>query len=449
MGWVRRGGAGVLVVASSLLLTSAVGAVDCGVSRFRSVSGRGSAITIQGNDSQYASYPICAFQQTKDPNYSVSLGCVWPTTSNPTNDCGLTYYPFTLNVTLLTDDRHWFKDAAGPEYTRVFVTRSSSAGGLATASGDEVLGPSDGQTCFRSRTYSNTSVAPLVYFNGGVPADLNCSSPNRSFAGCPFSCSLPEGCDASYGNTQNEFTLTGYRVNFDGQDTSQTIFDHYGATSAAGAPAGNWGYLDESGICVGGPWPGAKCDTDGQCTMRGNPGTCNNTFVVMRRNSYTADSLNIRRGENRRNSLVDGNVKLKLIDANNREIGLISRWVNADNYMAFVVREYGGDYVRMHRYHGGVYALLGSATPSINLLSWTRIGFKVRDNGSYVDGGFVPNGYCWMQGTVAGLVTLTLTNAYCAPTPYGNYGVFSAYNSSAQFYDLDAVSCTALGTCNR
>ncbi len=428
--------------ASSLLLAGYVGAVDCSEGRFRSVSGRASSITIVGWDDQYASHAVCAYQQTKDPNLTAPLGCAWPDPGAVQFSCGVAFYPFSISTTLLANDQYWFRDN-GPEYTRVVLSRSSGGGALYTATADEEKGPADSSTCGRARIKSNSALAPLTYYNGSVPDDLDCGSSPRSFAGCPYSCDIPEGCDANYGKRPNEFYLTSYRSNSEGQDTSQTLFDAYGANGSSGTPAGPWGYLDESGVCVGGSSSGLKCDLESQCPG----GYCDNYWVTMRRNTYTGDAVNVRRGENRRNALVESWVKMKYADGNNQEIGIANRFYSADNYFVFMVREYGGDLAWIHRFSGGAFSIVTSSATSLNLLTWNRLGFEVRDNGSYASSGaFVPSGSCKMRGYVNGATVLTTDTATCSFAPYGNYGVYSYYNSSAQFWDLDAFPCNA-GRC--
>ncbi len=440
----------VVVVASavlSVILSGYLGAADCGYSRHRSVSGRTSAITIDGFDDQYGSATICAYQQSADPNASAPLGCVWPTYNTDMYDsCGKHWYSFSITVTLLGDNKYWFKDGTGPEFTRVFLTRSGSNGGLYTATGDESFGPSDDSTCYRSRLLTNLSIAPFTYYNGTVPSDLNCLSSERSFANCPFTCNLPEGCDSQYGTTQNEFNQSGFRQNLDYQTTALTLFDHRGPTGASGAPSGDWSYQLESGTCAGGSYYGFVCDSDGEC-----PGSyCYRYYTLLRKNDFIWDSLNIRRGETRRNTRIEAWGKMKYVDYYHREIGVIGRYYDVNNYLAFVVTEYGGDFAKIHQYNNGTYAPLAWSWPSLNLQSWNRLAFEVRDNGSFANnGGFVPNGYCFMRGLVNDVQVVSNANQYCAFAPYGNYGVFSYYNMSPQFYDLDAYACTATGVCNR
>ncbi len=432
--------AGLLCLAStSLLLAGLVGGVDCQESRFRSVSSRTQTVTIDGFADAWWGVSVCAYQQSASgAALAYPLGCAMPDYNSPSDPdaCGVVWYPFVLNVTLLGANDFWFKDS-GPEYTRVLVSRNVSNGAFFTASGDFNYGPSDGGTCWRSAMRENASIQPLTFFNGVVPSDLDCTSATKSFAGCPFTCNLPNGCDANYGNTANEFWTSGFRTNSSGQDTSQTRFDHYGANSASGPPSGGWSYQMESGTCIGGSYNGYKCENAGNCPG----GSCNNFYMTMRRNYFTTDSLNVWRGENRRNTKINAYVKMKYADANNREIGLVGRWRDADNYFVFMVREYGGDYARLQRRSGGAYGTLATATPSLNLLSWTRLGLKITDQGSYVNSAFVPNGNCYVAGYVFGSLVVSNPSTSCSQNPYGNYGVFSYYSSSAQFWDLDASVC--------
>ncbi len=427
---------------AAVVLSGFLGVADCGTSRYRSVSGRTQTVSIVGWDDQYAYYPVCAYQQHKDATMSSPIGCAWPSYNDRQYSCGTYWYPFTITVPLLGSDDHWFKDQGGPEYARVLLSRGGQ--GLYTASGDESYGPSDASACFRSRIFTNTAVAPLTYFNGPVPTELLCSGAQRSVAGCPFTCTNSEGCDASYGRTQNEFYDYAHRVNLDYQDTSKTLYDHYGPTAASGPPSGDWGYAYESGTCVGGSYNGWKCDTSANCPG----GYCNQYWQVMRRSGFTYDSLNVRRGESRRSSQVEAWVKMKYADYNNQEIGLVSRWYDANNYFVFMVREIGGDLARLHRYNGGVVqTVAGPNYTPLDLTYWNRLAFKVVDLGSYVQGGFAPNGNCAMSGLVNGSTVVSTGSTPCGNAPYGNYGVFSYYNSSPQFWDLDALACSSAGVC--
>ncbi len=441
--WCRGGVLGLATTA--LLLAGFTGVTECGNSRYRSVSGRTSVVTISGWDDQTWYYPICAYQQSRDPNVSAVLGCVWPNWEGMTDGCNVTWYDFTMNVTLLGGDDYWFKDGATPEYAKVFVTRSSSGGGLYTTTGDESSGPSSGAACGRSRIKTNASMTPLVYYNGSVPSDRNCNSSNRAYAGCPFTCTLPEGCDPNYGNRQSEFNAAPFRTNYDGQATSATLFDHLGMNGATPAPGNAWSYQLESGTCS---WYGNPCSSQYDCWDYYWGETCNSYWTVLRRNDFTGDSLSVRRGENRRNSLVEAYVKMRTSDYYNREIGLVSRFYNPDNYFVFMVRQYGGNYARIQGYTNGYFQTVGLPTvPSFDLTYWNRLGFKITDQGSYVNAAFVPNGYCYMEGRVNGASVNAVSSWYCGNAPYGKYGVFSYYNQSPQFWDLDASACNSAGTC--
>ncbi len=444
--WSRGSGV-VAFSALAVLLVGFVGTTECGNSRYRSVSGRTSTVSIAGYDDQSWYYPICAYQQSRDPNVSAVLGCVWPNYNGMTDGCNVTWYDFSLTVTLLGGDNYWFKDGASPEYAKVYVTRSSSGGGLYTTTGDEGSGPSNGNACSRSRIQTNASVTPIVYYNGAVPADLNCASGSRSYAGCPFTCTLPEGCDPNYGNRQNEFNAPGYRVNVDGQATSATLFDHFGVNSANPAQGNGWTYQLESGTCS---WYGNPCSSQYDCWDYYWGETCDSYWTVLRRNDFTYDSLSVRRGENRRNSMVEAYVKMRTSDYYNREIGLVSRFYNADNYFAFMVRQYGGNYARLQGYINGNFQTVGLPTvPSLDLTYWNRMGFKIIDQGSYVQGAFVPNGNCFMAGSMNGQDIVAVSSWYCGNAPNGKYGVFSYYNQSPQFWDLDAAPCDTSGACFR
>ncbi len=438
----RRWAGGGFVVSVAGLLAGALGGVDCDAPRYQSVAGRASTVTITGYDDQYAA-TVCAFQQTRDPSISATLGCVTPDSLNPQTSCSTTFYPFSITVTLLSHNDYWFKSGNQPEFTKVFVSRSGTNGGLYTVTDDVSSGPSDElDTCARSWLQTNASVAPLVYFNGQVPTDLDCSSATRSYAGCPFTCNVPEGCDAAYGRRQAEFYASGYRVNLDSQATSDTLYDHFGANASTGAPSGDWTYQDDSGTCVGGTNNGALCDLESQCPG----GYCSNSYILLRRNYLTGDSNKIKRGENRRNSLVEAYLKMKAVNSSNQEIGLASRFYDANNYLVFMVREYGGDYAWFHKFQGGAFSVIATSQPSLNLLSWVRLGFEVRDNGSYsTTGSFVPNGTCKLNGFVNGANVLSTSSATCSFAPTGRYGPYSYYNSSAQFWDLDVFVCDSSG----
>ncbi len=463
----------------SLLLMGFVGGVyDLDACRFTTVSGRAVTRTVTGYTDAYSSVTICAYQLRKNGAW-VALACTSPSsTVEATDPCGVNWYEFTLNFTLLSADAYWSR-INGPEFTRVSIERNVSNGALFTGTDDFSNGPMNDSSCYRSLFKENAAPAPILYYNGATPDDLDCLGngicigggqngevcsddtdcvntsgvidgychDKKSMAGCPFTCNLTMGCDTGYGTTENRFYDSAHRVNSSGQSTASTRFDHYGGTSASGPPAGSWSYLGESGICSGGSFAGLPCDTSSQCTG----GSCSASWTVMRRNSYTADSLNVRRGENRRDSLVEAYVKMKEVDSTDREIGLVNRFYDADNYYVFMVREYGGDYARIQRRRNGAYETVATATPSFGLTSWLRIGFQIRDNGSWVNTGFLPSGTCHMAGTISGTTVVSHSSVSCLRAPYGNYGVFSYYNSSAQFWDLDAYPCmpTSTGKCYR
>ncbi len=442
----RAGVVGAVVLASSFLLAGFTGYAELsGSGRHKSVASRTAAVTIAGWDDQYASHSICVYQQTRDANYMATLGCAWPSLATAyTDSCGRTFYYYYLNLTLLGNDKYWSKDGGTAEMTRLYAARSGSGGGILTRTADLSLGPADSSSCLRSYYATNGSVTPITVYNGAVPADLACSgSGDRSFAGCPFSCTMNEGCDALYGMRQNEYYDAAYRVNLDSQSTATTLYDHYGFNGAAGTPPTSWTYQLEHGICPGGSNAGAVCEIDGNC-----PGSyCNNGWTVLRRNAVTGDSLNIRRGERRRDSFVEAWVKQKYVDADHLEIGLVSRFYSNNNYFVFVAQEYGGDQARIHKVDNAVYYVVGSATPALNLLSWTRLGFKVRDIGSYQLDNFVPSGNCEAVGYVSGAAAVNVASTPCAFAPYGLYGVQSYYNGNAEFWDLDAYVCNGSGTC--
>ncbi len=446
-----RLGAGVLLVATSFLLSGYLGGVDCSYSRYQSVPTRSSSYTITGwVDSP--SYQVCAHQYGQD-NYAYPLGCVWPVGYPDTTDgCGASWYPYSLTVTLNSSSHYWNgrHDPAKDEYesTKVLVTRSGSQNAsFYTATGDAYNhGPSNTAACFRSFARENsTTKMPLVFFREAVPSELRCDTPGeKSFAGCPFTCSLTKGCDREYGTKLDQFYNAAHRVNSEGQSTAMTRFDHRGATSSSGTPSGDWTYQYNSGACVGGAYPGKGCDSESECDVWYNTtGYCSGaaSYILLRRNNYTADSLKLRRGANRRNARIDSWIKMKGNDVNNREIGLVQRWRDENNYFAFVVREYGGDYAKIHRYWGGGYANLAATTGiSMDLIQWNRIGFEMWDHGSYSGTRFVPNGNCRAKGYLNGTNILYLSSTYCGFAPYGKYGPFSFWNSGAQFWDLNAYA---------
>ncbi len=440
--------AGVLSVGA--FLVGFTGFTDFTHSRHRATPSKTTAHTITGYDDQYTSYQICAYQQTRNPQFSTVLGCAWPTTTGSVTDaCGKVWYRFTLNVTLLGDIDYWSKDNANIESTRVFLTRNQTNGGLYTGTVDESSGPSDASTCYESRVRSNMNVAPVVYYLGSVPNDLWLGSGVPPSPGVPFKCGVAEGCDAAYGKTLMTFYNTAFRTNPSLQDTSKTLFDMWSASTGWPAPVHPWGYRLESGNCTGGSTPGAGCDNNAQCA---GGGTCTGQqYTIMRRMVDTAenqDSLQIRRGENRRNSLVEAWVKLKKVDVNNREIGIISRWYDRNNYFGFTVAEYPFDVVRIHTYINGTWTAVGYQWPSMNLTVWNRIGFKITDNGSYANGLFTPNGNCAATGYLNQVSVISYASTPCSHAPYGNYGIFSYIEqASSQAWALYAFPCMTGGVC--
>ncbi len=476
----------------SIFLMGFAGGVDRDQARYRSVAKRDSRVTITGFADTHSGITICAYQQSVAGGALANpLGCGHPRVADafPPDACGVTWYPFTLDVELLSNDDFWFRDN-GPDYTRVLISRNVSGGTLFTATGDFDKGPSDASTCARSRLRDNASIQPLTFFNGSIPDDLQCNDsgytrPGRSikargrgpfwppppfadgtppsaqaeaalsrlkrqppwggepvgsvnsFAGCPFTCNLPSGCDANYGNTKDEYSLTTFRTNSSGQDTSKTRYDRYGENTASGVPAGEWGYQLESGTCDGGFNDGNVCETDGECPA----GSCDNGFTVMRRNDLTGPSINLRRGESRRNLRLGTFAKMKGSGSDNQQVGLVARFFDADNYFAFVVTEYPSDQARIVRYSSGAPATLAWGRPVLDLTRWTRLTFKIIDNGDFVNSGFVPDGSCQMSGSVNGSSGAAISSTPCGNAPYGNYGVFSNQSSSAQFFDLDADLC--------
>ncbi len=445
---VRCAVAGGLVCVS-LLLAGYRGYVDREVSRFRSVSARLSQVTISGYDDQY-SYSICAYQQSRNPSSQYVLGCSAPDRRNKLTDaCGKVWYRWSFAVWLMNTDEAWFKDAGAPEYTRLYVARNNAQGGLYTSTGDEARGPSDSTTCFDSRIGTNSGIVPLVYYNGAVPADLNCANGSRAYGGCPFSCSLATGCDMQYGRTQDEFTSSSARVNFNGQDTSKTQFDMWAANYALPPPTQPWGYRLESGTCSGGTSPGAGCDASSECA---GGGTCSpGSWTVMRRPSVYEEyeSLNIRRGESRRSSLVEAWLKMKRNDPANQQLALVNRWYDINNYFAFTVMEYPFDVVSIHTRVNAIWTAVGYSYPAMNLLTWNRVGFKVIDNGSYSGAGqFTPDGTCAATGYINGASVINFASTPCGHAPYGNHGVLSYKETgAAQLFDLDATPCSTNGTC--
>ncbi len=443
MAWAMRVG---LAAFCAAFLVGYTGYTDLNVSRHRAVATKTQTVTISGYDDQYQFYSICAYQQTRSATLSSPLGCTWPTTVGSfTDTCGRTWYRYSYNVTLLGSTEYWARDAAGVESTRVFVSRNQSNGGLYTASGDEASGKSDSGTCIDSRLRTNANIAPLTYYLGSVPSDLVCTNATRSAAACPYVCNRPEGCDASYGRILSPFYNAGFRSNYNFQDTSQTLFDHYGANTGSGTPPGNWSYQLESGICAGGTRTGLPCDNAGECPG----GSCINQYYwTMRRNTYGYDSMNIRRGENRRNAFIEAWVKMKYSDTYNREIGLIQRWYNRDNYFGYSLTEYTFDVVKIYKYQAGVYSALAWGWPALNLTQWTKLGFKAVDLGSYASNGtWTPNGNCALEAQVGGNLATNIASTPCGFAPYGGFGPFTYFNSSAQFLELTAHACNTAGVC--
>ncbi len=421
---------------AGFILAGFMGAVDCDGSRFRSVASKTASVTVTGY-ADSASYIVCAYQQTKDgPLLSSPRACVYPNAANYSDDgCGVRWYSFSMTFSLLGTDTYWFTGSGNSVFTRVLISRNVSGGALFTATGDFSEGPANGTACWRSQIAENAALAPLTYYLGSVPDEMECSGGVNSYAGCPFTCNLARGCDEAYGVTQNDFFNYSHRVNTSYQDTSQTRFDHFGPNSTAGTPAGDWGYQYESGVCMGGPYNGWACEGSGNCGGY----DCNNYWVVMRRNAFTFDSLNIRRGQSRRNVQVESWVKTKYADANHREIGVVGRYYDLNNYFVFMVREYGGDLARIHRYVGGGYQTVAGPTyPALNLTGWNRLGLKIVDHGSYVNNRWVPSGYCAMSGIVNSSTVVSTSSTACNNAPYGKYGVFTYYMNDAQFWDLDA-----------
>ncbi len=390
--------------------------------RYRSVTNRTDQVTISGYADSTAT--ICVYQQTKDSGLSAPLACAAPTTNEGTDGCNVAWYGYSLTFSLLGNDSNWFgqhnPSQGGYEFTRVLAKSGSDT--LFSFTGDETAGPSDGSTCYRSRARENGSMMPITFYRGGVPAERDCSSGENSYDGCPFTCNLPYGCDTSYGTSFNWFFDQPYRVNYDGQSTALTRFDHYGYSSTWSVPPGDWTYQSESAVWPNFPW-----------------------YTVMRRNNYTSDSLNIKRGEKRRNSYVTAYAKSAAVNSSNQQMGLISRFYNNDNYFTFMVLEYGGDIARIQKVQAGYWESLVTAWPSFNMVNnWTKLGFTVKDRGSFGPTGFVPNGYCNARGAINDVLVVQASSTPCNWAPYGNYGVFSYYHSSPQFYNLDAYPATPL-----
>ncbi len=426
-GVVGTGSVVGLVVASALLMGFVGGVTDCPgfentQRRFRAVGTRTETVTISGFADSYG-YLVCAYQQTRDAGVWATLGCVYPTSSSSgTDNCNVNWYAYTLTVPLLGGNRYWFGQhnpatASAREYTTVSVNANGGQGGLFTFTGDAASGPMDTSACYRSQASENGAISPITFYLGGVPPERDCATGANSYDGCPFTCNLPLGCDTSYSQTQNEFYNSGYRSNRDGQSTALTRFDHYGANASAGTPSGDWSYQWE------------------------NQGS----YIVMHRGTYSADSLNIRRGENRRNTRVEAYIKMAAANSYNQQLGLINRHYDANNYFAFMLHEYPYDAVRLHAYQNGSWVNLATTYPVLNLLTWNRVGFVVQDRGSYTASGFAPNGYCYLGGLVNGSTVVSMSNTYCGFAPTGRYGVFSWYHMSPQFCDLDAFPLSPLG----
>ncbi len=389
--------------------------------RFRTVPNRNATVTVSGYADSTA-YQICSHQQTRDPNVWATIGCVYPTTAGTRVDaCGVTWYPYTMSVALLTDQKYWFgkhHPAKGVnEFTRVSVNANFGGGGLVTFTGDAASGPMDASACWRSQARENGAKSAITFYRGNMPPERECTAGANSIDGCPFTCNLALGCDSSYGGTQNEFYNSSYRVNADGQTTALTRFDAYGPNSAYGVPGGDWFY-----------------EYDGATG-----------YYLMRRWVWSADSLNIRRGENRRNSRVQAWMKQDWVNQYNQQVGLVSRFYNADNYFVFLLWEHGGDGARIHVYNNGNYVPLATTYPSLNLLTWNRIAFDVQDRGTWQASGFLPNGNCRLAGLVNGTEVVSVSNTACLHAPFGRYGIFTWLNQSSGFWDLDASPLDPLG----
>ncbi len=443
----------LLISGSSVTAMAAMGEVSSfngvftGGSRFTSVTQKNQSVNFWGYSDTLAE-PTCAFQQKSDSSMA-PLGCSYPTTGGAyTDPCGITWYPYQVNVTLNAANAYWFgrnnATTGEKEYTQVFLSRNTSDSGLYTLTGDWTNGPSEyGPTCWRTLFQTNSAVAPMTIYHNGVPTDFGCQGTNRPFAACPFTCNQPDGCDFLTGERQWEFSNSNYRLNSSSQDTSQTEWDHYGHSGAYSPPAGNWFYGWESRACVGGTYNGLSCTQDYNCAG----GYCGPPYyVVMRRDTYTGDSLNIRRGESRRNSKVEAWVKNTGSGYYYRYLGLISRFYNSNNYFAFKLSEYGSDHAYLERLIGGsIQGIASIVYPSFNMYNnWTRIGLEVRDRGSYTNGGFVPNGNCYVGGILNGSTVTSVASTLCNFAPVGSYGTYSHYNYGAQYYDVDAYPLAPL-----
>ncbi len=462
--WWRKSG----IALASIVFMGVTGTVyDSDGCRYMSTSSKSSTHTISGyTDAWYYQY-VCAYQQSQDAHVQAALGCTSvSSTSSFTDGCGVNWYPFTITFTLNSGSSYWFKDN-GPEYTRVQL-KTNYGVVIHTFTDDGTSGPSNySNTCFRSFFLENGAQAPITFYYGSVPtgracginagqciggsyngwsctSDSNCPNgycwDEADPAGCPFTCNEKEGCDFTYGVQKDLFYDYSSRVNSSSQLTSYTRFDQYGATSGSGVPSGDWYYGTETGTCSGGTNPGALCTSNNYCY---GGGYCSAYYVVMRRDYVTSDSLKIRRGQNRRNVMTEAWAKTTNIDANHREFGLVSHFYDADNYFVFMVREYGGDYARLQRYRNGSYGTIAYSYPALNLTSWNKLGFLVRDNGSYTTRGFQPNGTCRMIGYVNDYAVVSTSSTDCLRAPYGQFGLFSYYMRDSQFWNLQAYPCVS------
>ncbi len=411
-------------------------------SRYGSVSTRTSTFYLNGYAENLAE-PVCIYQQKSDSTMVV-LACVYPTSVMPNVDaCGVTWYYFSASLTLNANDAYWFgqhNPAAGKyENAQLFVTRNTSNSGLYTGTDDWQGGPSKwGPTCWRSVFNTNASVSPITVFRGGEPSDLNCAGASRSYAGCPFLCNLPSGCDSMNGARQAEFTQASYRLNSSLQDTSQTQWELRGLSSTSGTVTGAWVYGPETGQCMGGTNHNGACTQNAECP---GGGYCNTIYQVMRRDVLNAWVSNIKRGETWRNVRIEAYAKNHTTGTQYRDLGLIGRYYNADNYFLFKVTEYGGDAAGLYRVMNGTMLILTPTTfPALTLVNnWTRLGFDIQDNGSYVNAGFVPNGTCALTGRVGGASVVSVASTDCSFAPVGSNGIYHYYNRGAQFFDLDAT----------
>ncbi len=429
-------------MAGAFVFMGQTGVVDFATnvaSRYKTVSTKAAWVSINGYVDSYV--PICAYQQNVNgPNLSTVINCAWPSFWH-TDACGVNWYWFSMSQYLMGNNDHWFT-AGTKEYTRVFVARGDGIKqGMYTATGDFYSGPSDSTACRRSQAQENAAIAPITYYLNGVPDDLECSAGQNSYAGCPFTCNSPTGCDVNYGNVQAEFSTASYRVNSSGQSTALTRYDKYGYSTYAPVPSGNWTYGKESGTCQNWPYYGVACEENWQCGYYGYYywayGQCSSYWTVMRQNNYNAESINVKRGESRSNSLVETWLKTKYRDYSHYEIGLVNRFYNANNYFVFWVNNLSGS-AMIHGVNNSAWIGVGGGSTSANLLNWTRFGFEIRDRGSFVNGAFQPNGYCWMRGYVNGASVVANDSTNCAWAPRGSYGPYTYYMTDAQFWDLDA-----------